>query len=95
MIPKEPRTEDQRYLAYVRTRPCTIKGNGCYGPSIPHHTISRGAWGSDHRAIPLCSIHHTETHSRGLKWMEEHYCFNHLDEIIKLLDEYLRDDEPK
>ncbi len=91
MIPKQPRQEDPKYLEFIRGKKCLCRGVNCNGEIVPHHTVSRGAWGSDHRAIPLCAIHHLEVHWQGVAFMEDRYYFNALDEIIKLLSEYLRE----
>lgn len=91
MIPKNPRQEDLRYLDFIRSQRCLCEGRKCIGRITPHHIISRGAWGSDCRSIPLCLYHHMETEQRGLAYMEKTYNFNALDEIIKLLSEYLKE----
>ncbi len=89
MIPKQPRQEDPKYLDFIRGKSCLCKGPKCIGEVTSHHTISRGAWGSDHRTIPICAFHHLEAETRGLGFMQDTYHFNTLDEIIKLLSEYL------
>ncbi len=91
MIPKQPRQEDPKYLDFIRGKKCLCGGVGCIEKIAPHHTVSRGAWGSDHRAIPMCVLHHAQIHRMGLIFMERIYHFNALDEIIKLLSEYLRE----
>lgn len=95
MIPKQPRQKDPKYLDFIREKPCLCKVqkfhiDACLGQIVPHHTVSRGAWGSDYRTIPLCTFHHFEIEKIGLSSMESFYHFNALDEIIKLLSEYLR-----
>ena len=89
MFSKQPRQEDKKYLDFIRGKPCLCMSDSCWGETAPHHTISRGAWGSDYRAIPVCLFHHMEAEQKGLEYMEKTYSFNALDEIIKLLSEYL------
>lgn len=90
---KQPRQEDSDYLDFIRDKNCLVANKSCIGEIAPHHTISRGAWGSDHRAIPLCAFHHLEIEQRGINFMQETYHFSILDEIIKLLSEYLEKKE--
>jgi len=91
MIPKQPRQEDSDYLNFIRQKACLCMSNTCWeGKTFSHHIISRGAWGSDYRAIPLCLFHHIEAEQKSLEYMEKTYNFNTLDEIIKLLSEYLK-----
>lgn len=47
--------------ALCRRRPCAVPG--CRNrPSVPHHTLSRGAGGKDSACVPLCWNHHEEAH---------------------------------
>ncbi len=89
MIPKQPRQKDTKYLDFIRGKPCLCNGGSCIGEVTSHHTVSRGAWGSDYRTIPICAFHHLEMEQRSLSFMENIYHFSALDEIIKLLCEYL------
>uniref|UniRef100_A0A6M3JYH1 HNH endonuclease n=1 Tax=viral metagenome TaxID=1070528 RepID=A0A6M3JYH1_9ZZZZ len=86
MIPKQPRETDKVYLDFVRTKKCVCGDS----KTTPHHTISRGAWGSDYRTIPLCLKCHITIHQKGMKDFEKKYNFDHLDAIIKLLSEYVQ-----
>ena len=55
--PKPKRYQDKAYLAYIRKQACVILG--CRSrPVYPHHTISRGAGGSDLLTLPVCLEHH-------------------------------------
>jgi hypothetical protein len=71
---------DPRYLEYVRSLPCSV--SRCRHTADPHHAkkdwfpVSEGGMslkGSDYCAIPLCRIHHTEIHARGVEWFENRY----------------------
>ena len=67
---REPREKDPDHLSKVRALPCYIAGamfDGCLGVVHAHHVKTKGAFGSDRQCIPLCSIHHNETHRRGVK----------------------------
>lgn len=56
-FPKPKRYVDPLYLDYIRTQDCVVLG--CRNrPIYPHHTISRGAGGSDLLTLPVCLEHH-------------------------------------
>lgn len=57
----------------VRAMPCLLLGNGCWGPIEAAHVKSRGAGGTRRDLVPLCSRHHEQQHTRGIKtFAEEH-----------------------
>jgi hypothetical protein len=58
--PGEPIKRNARYLAWVRTQPCILRGTDCIGRTEAHHTARAygGLKGCDHSAVPLCSFHH-------------------------------------
>ena len=70
-MPKVKIERSDKYLAYIRTLPCTI----CRSRSIAHHTQTGGMGikGSDYLTIPLCGDHHLEVHQWGRRTFEEHY----------------------
>ena len=53
-----------------------VKGRGCVAvrcsrvATDPHHVQTRGAFGSDLLAIPLCRGHHVEIHKMGVETFE-------------------------
>lgn len=51
---------DKKYLAWIRTLPCDVRGNDCSGRIEPHHAARayHGKKGSDYSAMPLCTGHH-------------------------------------
>lgn len=62
--------ECERYLAWIRTLPCTMQP--CPNPSRAHHAITGTLDGKkpgakqksdDTQAFPLCDAHHTDIHS--------------------------------
>lgn len=51
---------DSAYLKWVRTQPCAVRGNDCFGSVEAHHTARayHGKKGGDKSAMPLCHTHH-------------------------------------
>src|ERR1043166_8837867 len=84
-LPKPSRVQSKTYLDWVRRRPCLI----CGSVSQAHHSISKGARGSDFRAIPLCANHHRELHRLGRSTFEERYRLDVTEEILRLLETYI------
>ena len=84
-FPKPVRLKDRGYLAWVRRRPCI----GCGARSQAHHTVTKGAGGSDFRTVPVCWKHHQELHRKGPAWFEEEYMVDIQDEVIRLLESYI------
>ena len=61
-LEKPARMRFERFLEFVRGLPCLV----CFDARTEaHHVISRGAGGSDFRAVPLCRLHHVEFHRYG------------------------------
>lgn len=89
-FPKPIREQDEKYLNFVRSKPCCCQGMDCMGAVVPAHTITRAAGGSDYRAIPMCFAHHSEAHQKGMKGMEEKYNFSAVDLVISILGEYVK-----
>jgi hypothetical protein len=54
--------EDPRYLAWVRTLPCSVPD--CRAPSEAHHITGAGMSlrSHDHDTMPLCRWHHATFH---------------------------------
>jgi hypothetical protein len=62
--------EDPKYLAWLRTRRCTVKhADGHRGPTQAHHSNVHGKGmgqrSHDHAAIPLCAHHHRCWHDHS------------------------------
>lgn len=58
------RYRSERYMAYIRTKPCLI----CGSPSEAHHLTfaehrAKGVKNSDSFCVPLCHGHHMALHS--------------------------------
>jgi hypothetical protein len=64
--------EDPEYLAFVREQSCLNAGHGsCWGSMHAHHPQGGKGMGTrnhDHRAVPLCTKHHTERHALSGAW---------------------------
>jgi hypothetical protein len=58
------------HLEKIRKMDCLACG---LSPCDPHHTVSRGAGGSDKTCIPLCREHHVEIHAIGIITFQEKY----------------------
>lgn len=56
--------------ALVRAMPCVCRGNECEGPIEAAHVRSRGAGGTRRDLVPLCSRHHLQQHSKGIRTFE-------------------------
>lgn len=86
LSPKQIREIDEGYLEYIKQQPCLITGQ----KAEPHHTVSRGAGGSDYLAIPLNREKHTECEMIGKNTFQEKYNLNFNKEIIRLLIGYIK-----
>lgn len=84
---------DAKYLQFVREQECLI----CHiSPCDPHHVnqkgISSGGMSlkiSDYRTIPLCRLHHSESHSIGHASMQEKHGIDYREQIINMLEKYI------
>jgi len=86
MIPKHKREIDEGYLEYIRQQPCLVT----YQTAEPHHTVSRGSFGSDYLTVPLSRKHHTECHQIGKNTFQKKYGIDFDTEIIRLLIGYIK-----
>lgn len=83
--PKSKRYESPQYLDFIRGLPCAV----CGGQSEPHHTVSRGASGSDLTCIPLCRKDHSYCHSTSKDVFENKANININDVRIKIMEKYI------
>lgn len=84
--PKRIRWKNPKFLAWVKTQPCTCCGNPA---DDAHHLIGWGQGGMATKAhdaftIPLCRKHHTELHNSPAAFERQYGTQPEL--IIKLLD---------
>lgn len=83
-VKKEVREVDEAYLRFIRSLPCLVQDNECVGSIHAHHTISRGAGGSDYTCIPLCFFHHHEVHTCGKQTFANIHKFDYEKQINRL-----------
>jgi hypothetical protein len=84
-FPKPVRLKDKSYLAWVRRQPCLVD----YVVAEAHHTVSRGAGGSDYRSVPLCIRHHKEVHRMGREAFQVKYRLDFGEEIVRLMEIFI------
>ena len=84
--PKQIIETSKNYLEYIKEQSCLIT---CQ-KAEPHHTISRGSFGSDYMTIPLSCKLHTECHAIGRATFQEKYGISFDKEIIRLLIGYIK-----
>lgn len=88
MIPKQPRTVNKKYIAYVKDHGCIVCGDEGVDP---HHLVSRAAWGSDYFCIPLCREHHVEIEQIGVMKFESKYDATVWKDCAFLLERWVRE----
>lgn len=72
--PKLQRWTNDKYLQWVKSRPCCVCGATS---DDAHHLIGHGQGGMGTKAhdlftIPLCRVHHGELHKDPNEWEREH-----------------------
>ena len=87
--PKNKREIDKEYLKFIRKHSC-LCGVGCMGRVEAHHTTTRGAGGSDYKALPLCAKHHSAAGGYGKDTFQNRYFMDFDKEIIRLLIEHIK-----
>ena len=81
----------KKYLAFVRTLPCTVPIAMCQGPVAAHHTETGGVGmkGPDLSCVPLCALHHQEIHSQGRITFQEKHSLDIQLSNLKVLRQYI------
>ena len=91
MIPKPKRETSKKYLEYIKTLPCIALGSHvCVGDIVPHHSVTRGAGGSDYLTVPVCYAAHQTIHNLGRVRFESASGVSIDDEIRKNLIGYIK-----
>ena len=89
MFPKPSRYRNEKYLDWIRSKPCFECGRI---PSEPHHvSVDGSGWGtkpSDLYTLPLCYEHHRLEEDGPILNREEVYR-----EIARQLEEWVREGE--
>jgi hypothetical protein len=97
MFPKSKRYKNEAYREYIKQQPCCITGmimvNEATGKteSDPHHTVSKGAGGSDLSCVPLLHELHVECHNIGQETFQEKYDINFKEIRLKLLEQWIEE----
>ena len=88
---------DEEHLSFIRSKPCIIDDENCFGDVISHHIKGRGYRSeirNDHLTVPLCSIgHHVgdqfSIHQIGEKTFEKKFFVNQYEYAAMFLSERL------
>ena len=97
MISKPVRYKNEAYKEYIKQQPCCVTGmmivNQDTGniESDPHHTISKGAGGSDLSCVPLLHELHQECHSIGQETFQKKYDIDFKEVRLKLLEKWIEE----
>ena len=88
---QEQKLSSKKYLDYIRNKPCLVCGSI---PCDPDHLEARGMGGAnrsgykDYSCVPLCRIHHTESHQSGNQKFENKYGINLWKDAFNLIRRY-------
>ncbi len=89
--PRRGRIDDPAYLRWIRSLACMIGNRDCRGSSDPHHVGHYGqARSNDHKAVPLCRVHHDEAERINDGPFEEKYGVSFEAAIERLNEGYKR-----
>ena len=71
----KPLVDNKEYIKYIKSQPCCVCGQS---PVDPDHLNHRGMGGGDtteqdFSCVPLCRIHHTERHAKGIRAIYDTY----------------------
>ena len=70
---------------FVKSLPCLVKNENCYGRTDAHHVKTRGSGGKEkNNLVPLCRAHHIYIHSCGKNTFSKRFNID-LEEIAKLI----------
>lgn len=96
VYPKIRRETNRAWLDWIKTLQClvgfSLTKTDCLGPVDPAHLKTRGSFGSDHTAVPLCRKHHGEQEGHADIWFQETYGINLWQELSQLLLLYISTD---
>ena len=70
LLPKRNRIRGEAYLKAARAGKCRVCGQT---PCDAHHVQAKGAGGGDDQVIPLCRMHHAESHANGGRRFHERH----------------------
>lgn len=74
MFPKKKRIVNKKLCESYRGRPCWAGDNNCFGQTVGHHLVTKGAGGDDtqENLIPLCVYHHRQIHNGVLDFLKQY-----------------------
>lgn len=86
-FPKHAPPRDRKHLAFVREQACAVIGNSCGGVTEAAHigVEGRGLKSSDFFTIPLCTLHHRESHDAGIITFQLNHAINIWEVCARLL----------
>lgn len=84
-VKKEKREIDDNYLKFIRSLPCLVNNEECFGVIEAHHQERKSQLGSDYSAIPLCHKHHIGgVHLMGVDSFARRYSIDYDAQIKRL-----------
>ena len=83
----------KKYIDYIREQPCSVCGSQ---PSDQDHLEARGMGGAntimkDYSCVPLCRVHHTERHAKGIRAMYDTYRVDLWKDAFNLIRRYFNE----
>ena len=93
MIPKNKPWKSKPYLDYIRKQSCII----CQQSETDAHHVriknnaGTGIKPSDFYAVPLCRLHHLESHHYGRNTFFERHGVDIFEELFKMVSRYLKE----
>lgn len=95
MFQKKKRYINKEYVEYIKQQPCCVTGKMMVNldtgkvESDPHHTVSRGAGGSDLTCVPLLHELHVEGDSIGWDTFQKKHNVNFKEVRLQLLEKWV------
>jgi hypothetical protein len=83
---------DKAYLDFVRGQVCATWGHDCGGVTEAAHVfvLGKSIKASDYFTIPLCTVHHRESHDAGILTFQLNHGVNVWEVAARLLVSWIR-----